>query len=68
VTTDAVRAGWTAGQAAYAAWLTLESPAATSVAARAGFDAVVVEPPWRGRGVRPPRVPRPPPRRVGCRP
>jgi 4-hydroxy-2-oxoheptanedioate aldolase len=43
VTTDPVRARWAAGEAAYAAWLTLESPAAAEIAAAAGFDAVVVD-------------------------
>ncbi len=43
VTTDPVRARWAAGEAAYAAWLTLESPAAAEIAATAGFDAVVVD-------------------------
>jgi 4-hydroxy-2-oxoheptanedioate aldolase len=43
VTTDPVRSRWAAGEAAYAAWLTVESPAAVGVVAAAGFDAVVVD-------------------------
>ena len=43
VTTDPVRARWAAGEAAFAAWLTLESPSAAGVVASAGFDAVVVD-------------------------
>lgn len=43
VTIDPVRARWAAGEAAYAAWLMLESPAAAELAAAAGYDAVVVD-------------------------
>jgi 4-hydroxy-2-oxoheptanedioate aldolase len=43
VTTDPVRARWAAGETAFAAWLTLESPSAAAVVASAGFDAVVVD-------------------------
>ena len=43
VTTDPVRARWAAGETAFAAWLTLESPAAAAAVASAGFDAVVVD-------------------------
>ena len=43
MTTDPVRDGWVAGQTAFAAWLTLESPAAAAVVASAGFDAVVID-------------------------
>jgi 4-hydroxy-2-oxoheptanedioate aldolase len=43
VTTDPVRARWAAGEAAFAAWLTLESPSAAGLVASAGFDAVVVD-------------------------
>jgi 4-hydroxy-2-oxoheptanedioate aldolase len=43
VTTDPVRARWAAGETAFAAWLTFESPAAASVLASAGFDAVVID-------------------------
>lgn len=43
VTVDPVRARWAAGEAAFAAWLTLESPSAAGVVASAGFDAVVVD-------------------------
>jgi 4-hydroxy-2-oxoheptanedioate aldolase len=41
--TDPVRARWAAGEAAFAAWLTLESPSAAAAVASAGFDAVVVD-------------------------
>ena len=43
MTSDAVRTRWAAGEPAFAAWLTLESPAAAASAAAAGFDAVVVD-------------------------
>jgi len=43
VTTDPVRSRWAAGEPAYAAWLTLESPATAEIVATAGFDAVVVD-------------------------
>jgi 4-hydroxy-2-oxoheptanedioate aldolase len=43
VTTDPVRARWAAGETAFAAWLTLDSPAAATAVASAGFDAVVVD-------------------------
>jgi len=43
VTTDLVRTRWAAGEAAFAAWLTLESPSAAGILAAAGFDAVVVD-------------------------
>jgi 4-hydroxy-2-oxoheptanedioate aldolase len=43
VTTDLVRRRWAAGETAFAAWLTFDSPAAASVLASAGFDAVVVD-------------------------
>src|SRR5687767_11184785 len=43
VTTDPVRDRWGSGEAAFAAWLTLESPTAAGVVAAAGFDAVVVD-------------------------
>jgi 4-hydroxy-2-oxoheptanedioate aldolase len=43
VTTDPVRARWAAGETAFAAWLTFDSPAAAEVVASAGFDAVVVD-------------------------
>ena len=43
MTTDPVRARWAAGEAAFAAWLTLESPSAAGLVASAGFDAVVVD-------------------------
>jgi 4-hydroxy-2-oxoheptanedioate aldolase len=43
VTTDPVRARWAAGETAFAAWLTLDSPAAAAAVASAGFDAVVVD-------------------------
>lgn len=43
VTIDPVRARWAAGETAFAAWLIFESPAAASVIASAGFDAVVVD-------------------------
>jgi len=43
VTTDPVRACWSAGETAFAAWLTLDSPAAAAAVASAGFDAVVVD-------------------------
>ena len=41
--TDPVRARWAAGETAFAAWLTFESPAAATAVASAGFDAVVVD-------------------------
>lgn len=40
---DSVRARWAAGETAFAAWLSLESPAAAAAVASAGFDAVVVD-------------------------
>jgi 4-hydroxy-2-oxoheptanedioate aldolase len=40
---DPVRARWSAGETAFAAWLTLESSAAAAAVASAGFDAVVVD-------------------------
>jgi 4-hydroxy-2-oxoheptanedioate aldolase len=43
VTVDPVRARWSSGEAALAAWLTLESPAAAEITASAGFDAVVID-------------------------
>ena len=43
VTTDQVHARLASGEAAFAAWLTLESPAAAEITASAGFDAVVVD-------------------------
>jgi 4-hydroxy-2-oxoheptanedioate aldolase len=43
VTTDAVRTRWAAGETAFAAWLVLDSPAAATAVASAGFDAVVVD-------------------------
>ena len=43
VTTDPVRARWAVGEAAFAAWLTLESPAVAGLAAAAGCDAVVLD-------------------------
>ena len=44
MTTDPVRARWAAGETAFAAWLTLESPAVPRTAvASAGFDAVVID-------------------------
>ena len=43
MTTDPVRDRWAAGDTAFAAWLTLESPASAATVAAAGFDAVVVD-------------------------
>jgi 4-hydroxy-2-oxoheptanedioate aldolase len=43
VTTDPVRARWAAGETAFAAWLTFDSPAAAAILASAGFDAVVID-------------------------
>jgi 4-hydroxy-2-oxoheptanedioate aldolase len=43
VTTDQVRTRWAAGETAFAAWLTLDGPAAAGTLASAGFDAVVVD-------------------------
>ena len=43
VTIDPVHDRWGSGEAAFAAWLTLESPTAAGVVAAAGFDAVVVD-------------------------
>ena len=43
MTTDPVRDRWAAGETAFAAWLTLESPASAAAVASAGFDAVVVD-------------------------
>lgn len=43
MTTDPVRTRWAAGDAAFAAWLTLESPTTAGIVAAAGFDAVVVD-------------------------
>jgi 4-hydroxy-2-oxoheptanedioate aldolase len=43
VTADPVRARWATGETAFAAWLTLDSPAAATAVASAGFDAVVVD-------------------------
>ncbi len=43
VTTDPVRARWSSGGTAFAAWLSLESPAAAEITASAGFDAVVID-------------------------
>jgi len=43
VTTDLVRTRWTAGEAAFAAWLTLESPSTAGILGAAGFDAVVID-------------------------
>src|SRR5688500_7289974 len=40
---DPVRARWAARETAFAAWLSLESPAAAAAVASAGFDAVVVD-------------------------
>jgi 4-hydroxy-2-oxoheptanedioate aldolase len=40
---DPVRDRWAAGDTAFAAWLTLESPAAAAAVASVGFDAVVVD-------------------------
>jgi 4-hydroxy-2-oxoheptanedioate aldolase len=40
---DTVRARWAAGDTAFAAWLSLESPSAAAAVASAGFDAVVVD-------------------------
>jgi 4-hydroxy-2-oxoheptanedioate aldolase len=40
---DPVRARWAAGETAFAAWLSLESPAAAAAVASSGFDAVVVD-------------------------
>ncbi|HEX6587068.1 MAG TPA: aldolase/citrate lyase family protein [Solirubrobacterales bacterium] len=40
---DSVRPRWGAGETAFAAWLSLESPAAAAAVASAGFDAVVVD-------------------------
>jgi 4-hydroxy-2-oxoheptanedioate aldolase len=40
---DPVRERWAGGEGAFAAWLTLESPAASAAVASAGFDAVVVD-------------------------
>jgi len=40
---DAVRTRWAAGEPAFAAWLTLESPAVAGIAATAGYDGVVVD-------------------------
>ena len=43
MTTDPVRARWAAGETAFAAWLTLDSPSAATAVGSAGFDAVVVD-------------------------
>jgi 4-hydroxy-2-oxoheptanedioate aldolase len=43
VTTDPVRARWSAGEAAFAAWLLLESPVSAELLAGVSFDAVVVD-------------------------
>jgi 4-hydroxy-2-oxoheptanedioate aldolase len=43
MTTDPVRDRWAGGETAFAAWLTLESPASAAAVASAGFDAVVVD-------------------------
>ena len=43
MTTDPVRARWSAGEAAFAAWLLLESPAGAEIVASAGFDAAVID-------------------------
>ena len=43
MTTDPVRARGAAGETAFAAWLTLDSPAAATAVASTGFDAVVVD-------------------------
>jgi 4-hydroxy-2-oxoheptanedioate aldolase len=43
VTTDPIRARWAAGETAFAAWLILDSPAAATAVASAGFDAAVVD-------------------------
>ena len=40
---DPVRDRWAEGATAFAAWLTLEGPAAAAAVASAGFDAVVVD-------------------------
>jgi 4-hydroxy-2-oxoheptanedioate aldolase len=41
--TDPVRARWAAGETAFAAWLTFDSPAAASVVGSTGFDAIVFD-------------------------
>ena len=43
VSTDPVRARWSAGDPAFAAWLLLESPTAAGIMASAGFDAAVID-------------------------
>jgi len=43
VTDDPVRARWAAGDTAFAAWLTFDSPAAAAAMASAGFDVLVVD-------------------------
>ena len=43
VTTDPVRARWSAGEPAFAAWLLLESPGSAEIVAAAGFDAAVID-------------------------
>jgi 4-hydroxy-2-oxoheptanedioate aldolase len=43
MSSDSVRRRWAAGETAFAAWLSLESPAAAAAVASAGFDAVVVD-------------------------
>ena len=43
MTTDPVRTRWSAGEAAFAAWLLLESPAGAEILASAGFDAAVID-------------------------
>ena len=40
---DPVRERWAESETAFAAWLTLESPASATAVASAGFDAVVVD-------------------------
>jgi 4-hydroxy-2-oxoheptanedioate aldolase len=40
---DPVRERWAGGETAFAAWLTLESPAAAVAVAAVGYDAVVVD-------------------------
>ena len=43
VTSDPVRARWSAGEVAIAAWLLLEGPASAEIVAGAGFDAAVID-------------------------
>ena len=43
VTTDPVRARWSAGEVAIAAWLLLEGPTSAEIVGAAGFDAAVID-------------------------